>query len=356
VSGRPIASRVIAGVGIVLAVLFTGLMISTGEIGTVPVSVLAVELGLGLLLPSTLVGAGVWLARSDLPGERTWEVTLWTLGGLGTFTVLTGWQFYFQLLLTGGRQPSLATLVINGQAGAISGFLVGAYNARANQRATELADARERLQFLNRLLRHDILNAVQVIAGLTKAYADSGAIDEEDADRLLSKCHEITDLIERVRTIEQATDREDLSEYDLSAELRTVVDRTRSAHDDVRLDDDVESDLRVWADELLSTTLDNVLTNAVEHGTGDDGSAVRITTSAERRDDVVRIEIADDGPGISDDRKESVFDLQQRDGHGVGLYLVQTLVDAYDGEVWVDDNDPTGAVFVIELPNAATRR
>nr|WP_302080744.1 ATP-binding protein [Salinibaculum sp. KK48] len=37
-------------------------------------------------------------------------------------------------------------------------------------------------------------------------------------------------------------------------------------------------------------------------------------------------------------------------GTGIGLYLVQTLLDQYGGDVWVADNDPEGAVFVVELP------
>ena len=39
-------------------------------------------------------------------------------------------------------------------------------------------------------------------------------------------------------------------------------------------------------------------------------------------------------------------------GTGIGLYLVKTLVDKYDGDVWVEDNDPTGSVFVVELRRA----
>jgi sensor histidine kinase regulating citrate/malate metabolism len=36
----------------------------------------------------------------------------------------------------------------------------------------------------------------------------------------------------------------------------------------------------------------------------------------------------------------------------MGLYLVETLVTGYGGEVWVEDNDPEGSVFVVELPTA----
>jgi signal transduction histidine kinase len=42
----------------------------------------------------------------------------------------------------------------------------------------------------------------------------------------------------------------------------------------------------------------------------------------------------------------------QSGGTGLGLYLVRTLIDAYGGAVWVEDNDPEGAVFVVELPIA----
>ncbi len=34
----------------------------------------------------------------------------------------------------------------------------------------------------------------------------------------------------------------------------------------------------------------------------------------------------------------------------MGLYLVDTLVTSYNGEIWVEDNDPDGSVFVVELP------
>ena len=37
------------------------------------------------------------------------------------------------------------------------------------------------------------------------------------------------------------------------------------------------------------------------------------------------------------------------DGTGIGLYLVQTLVERYGGAVWIEDNEPEGSVFVVEM-------
>lgn len=36
-------------------------------------------------------------------------------------------------------------------------------------------------------------------------------------------------------------------------------------------------------------------------------------------------------------------------GTGIGLYLVKNLMDVYAGKVWVEDNDPTGSIFNVEL-------
>jgi signal transduction histidine kinase len=70
----------------------------------------------------------------------------------------------------------------------------------------------------------------------------------------------------------------------------------------------------------------------------------------------VTVRIADNGPGVPDERKESVFGKGEKglesDGTGIGTYLVKTLVSRYSGTVWVEDNEPRGAVFVVELLRA----
>ncbi len=68
----------------------------------------------------------------------------------------------------------------------------------------------------------------------------------------------------------------------------------------------------------------------------------------------VQVRVADNGPGIPDDRKEEIFDEGETgvdsDSTGLGLFLVHTLVERYEGTVWIEDNEPEGRVFVVELP------
>lgn len=101
---------------------------------------------------------------------------------------------------------------------------------------------------------------------------------------------------------------------------------------------------------MLSSVFSNLFNNAIQHNDSDDP---RVEVDVEERDDSVVIAVADDGPGLPDDRRESVFGRGEQGldsaGTGIGLYLVATLVEQYGGTVWAEDNDPRGTVFNVEL-------
>jgi signal transduction histidine kinase len=111
--------------------------------------------------------------------------------------------------------------------------------------------------------------------------------------------------------------------------------------------------VHVLADDLLEAVFRNLLKNAVQHN---DTEAPEIGIDATVDDDTVTIRIADNGPGVSDAHKKQIFGRGEQgldsSGTGIGLYLVDTLVDRYGGAVAVEDNDPRGAVFVVDLPVA----
>jgi len=93
--------------------------------------------------------------------------------------------------------------------------------------------------------------------------------------------------------------------------------------------------------------------NAIQHN---DKPVSEVTVSAAVAADTVTVQVADNGPGVPDDHKAEIFGKGETGldsaGTGLGLYLVETLVSAYDGSVSVTDNDPEGAVFVVTLPHA----
>ncbi|THB78829.1 MAG: HAMP domain-containing protein [Desulfobacteraceae bacterium] len=68
---------------------------------------------------------------------------------------------------------------------------------------------------------------------------------------------------------------------------------------------------------------------------------------------MVRIEIADDGKGISDKEKTKLFEpyfSTKRSGMGLGLAIVSSIISDHHGVIRVQDNKPKGAKFIIELP------
>jgi len=68
---------------------------------------------------------------------------------------------------------------------------------------------------------------------------------------------------------------------------------------------------------------------------------------------IVRVEIADNGKGISDEEKTRLFEpyfSTKKSGIGLCLAIVNSIITDHKGMIRVQDNQPTGARFIIELP------
>jgi len=84
----------------------------------------------------------------------------------------------------------------------------------------------------------------------------------------------------------------------------------------------------------------------------------RVTVRARRESERVRVSVADTGRGIAAERLPTIFDRRanarrtQRDGPGLGLAIVQALVEAHGGNVGVESRVGEGSVFSFTLPVA----
>ena len=69
----------------------------------------------------------------------------------------------------------------------------------------------------------------------------------------------------------------------------------------------------------------------------------------------VLVAVRDSGPGIDPERREHVFDAfytTKSSGVGMGLSICRSIIGAHGGRLWVDENEPRGAVFQFTLPIA----
>ncbi len=101
----------------------------------------------------------------------------------------------------------------------------------------------------------------------------------------------------------------------------------------------------------IKRVLINLLDNAVSV-LGDHGS-VLVALSLDPQGERVRMEVADDGPGIPDEVKLRIFEpyfSTRKSGTGLGLAIAHTIVSEHGGTIRVYDNPSGGAVFAVELP------
>jgi signal transduction histidine kinase len=114
--------------------------------------------------------------------------------------------------------------------------------------------------------------------------------------------------------------------------------------------------------DRLRQVLWNLLSNAVKFT----GTGGRITVSASRIGDVVRVHVADNGQGIAADflplvferfRQEDQSSAREHGGLGLGLAIVRHLVEAHGGSVAASSDGPgRGAAFTVDLPAVLRRR
>lgn len=224
-------------------------------------------------------------------------------------------------------------------------------------REEDLEERTNQLEFLHSLLRHNVQNGVMVIQSRAQHIANNVNDQlKEYAETIVSRSDEISDQTDRMRTMIDTLASDELSTEPvaladvLSHRVATVGPMYPEA--DVSIDGTVP-DVDVEADEMLDNVFDNLLQNGVLHN---DSEQPRVTVRATDQDDSVRIEIADNGPGIPEERRDDVFrrgvssGTESGDsGSGFGLFFVDTMVDAYGGDIRIADRDPSGTRFIMTL-------
>ena len=240
--------------------------------------------------------------------------------------------------------------------------------------ARRLEEQRDNLDVLHQLVRHDVRNDLQLVLAsveMLRAHVEDG--DREHVDAILDSARHAVDLTDTAREIAEVMlqGEGDRAPVALAPVLEDQLEEITGAHPEASIElEGTIPHVSVLADGMLSSVFRNLLKNALIHN---DKPVPVVSVSAATTDGHVIVRVADNGPGIPDDLKEEIFGKGKTftdEGTGIGLYLVQTLVEAYGGEVWVEDSETDhgtsserehvdyadsgleGAVFVVRLPIA----
>jgi signal transduction histidine kinase len=232
-----------------------------------------------------------------------------------------------------------------------------------------LLEAKMQAEMYLDLMGHDISNMHQIAIGQLELGQDifntDGKLEGENKsiiDISLQSLWRSAKLIDNVRKLQKIRSN-DVKNIDIS--LDDMLAGSIMQYDGLYPDKSIkvyygEGPHIVKANDLLRDVFTNLIGNAIKHS---NGSKVDISV---KLDDVLdngkkyyKVSIEDDGPGIPDDMKENIFNRLQRGetkarGMGLGLYLVRSLVESYNGKVWVENRvhgDHTkGSRFVVILP------
>ena len=102
----------------------------------------------------------------------------------------------------------------------------------------------------------------------------------------------------------------------------------------------------------LKRAIINLITNSVK-AIEDQQGVISITTQYDSVKGIGIIEVSDTGKGIPDEEKSKIFDpyfTKDTNGMGLGLAIVHSIILEHHGRIHVEDNDPRGTKFIIELP------
>ena len=220
---------------------------------------------------------------------------------------------------------------------------------------TEQRQREQRLNVLNRALRHDLRNEANVVLG----YAELGKQNNPDAewvDAIESHISGLIDLSEKARQLEQALDSEHVDSCRLDAVdvIETVVDDYEDDRPDVSIETDLPETAHVSAIEFFADAVGNAVENAIEHNDNPE-PLIEVGVSAWVENDEFAIEVVDNGPGIHDEERAVLLrgrETQLQHISGLGLWIINWIVTESGGTVQFEANDPRGSIVTIRLPMA----
>lgn len=359
----------LAGVGVIVgigAVLSVGHLLSILESGE---NVLAVLSGgvTSLAFSTAVVVIGLWAGRS-WEASSTTRLAVWCAGGTGSFLVLA---FLARVLVEsqGGSLPLGPRWFAGASStGALLGSVLGVYDVRhvrarqrwrtAKDRTERLNDrlrrSNERLMVMNRVLRHNVRNDLNVVQGRAELIASRNTgVDARDAETIADVAQNLVAQSDKARTLESLMGADgDRRSIDLATVLQRELAALGQTYPGVEIDFETPEKIPVEAAPSLDTAVANLLENAAKHNDADDP---RVSITVDWNPTETELVIADNGPGVPE-HELNVLDegseTKLRHTSGLGLWTTIWVVEHSDGEIEFEDNDPRGTVVRVRLPSA----
>jgi signal transduction histidine kinase len=207
---------------------------------------------------------------------------------------------------------------------------------------------RQRIQVLNRVLRHNLRNSLVVARGRLDVLPEEHVSLEENIPKIQERLNHLLNLGSKAGTIEEILDADIVVETprQLTKIVRMAIEEVEKEHDtpdiEIRGPDHIETTINPL---ILDAVLTELVENAVEHASDAD-------ITIEVLEDGGGIRVSDTGPGIPENER-AVFvtgeETALQHGSGIGLWLAKWGAGRIGGELTVDTGD-SGTDILVSLP------
>lgn len=375
--------------GLVCGAAVLALRLSRAASLTVQLVVLVVATVLSVVAATVAVGVQMYISQHDL------VVLIWVIAVAALTSLAVAWVLGRRLSRSSARLLSTARKIGSGAVvplTSVEGRELSELSVELAETSQRLAAARDEVARLDRSRReliawisHDLRTPLSALRAMAESIEDGVAADPErylrqmraqvdTLDRMVDDLFELS----KIQTGTLSLVREPVSLFDLVSDAVADLSPVAAARR-VRLRESGTGDLTLWGDAReLSRVVGNLLMNAIQHSP-EEGEILIV---AEARDDGhVTLSVRDEGGGIPQEDLGRVFDPGWRgasartpvvgaagprntpagvavpsgavsSGAGLGLAIVQGIVEAHAGDVSVV-NVPGGCRFDVVLPRGA---
>jgi PAS domain S-box-containing protein len=220
------------------------------------------------------------------------------------------------------------------------------------QDVTGRKERQRQLGVLDRVLRHNLRNDMNVIRGRAETIRAETSNDvAASAEAIIDTSDQLVGLAEKERQITESLLEEPIyDEIDTYDRLQEIVSRVGSDYPDATIAVNCPEEVPVEVAPRFGQAIEELVRNAIIH---DDSSSAEVTITVTQTDETVRIEVADSGPRIPEMERGLLAGEQEQTplyhGSGLGLWLVKLITARSGGTITVAENSPTGNIVSVEL-------
>jgi signal transduction histidine kinase len=286
---------------------------------------------------------------------------------VGIMSLIFNGRVTYDYMITAFVATLLVSTLING--------LIFTYQRQIENQNRLLTEEKARLAELNRekneilgIVAHDLKNPLTVVAlnaHVVKQFAEAGRLEPavlvERMNNIEQTSRYMSDIVTKLLNI-NAIETGKLTLAPAEVDVTSLLNELAQHYQEVATAKNITLHWQpngaapVYADQdATREVLDNLISNAVKYSPPGKQVWLRATTL----DRATRIEVQDEGPGLTDDDKTRLFEkftrlsAQPTGGEkstGLGLSIARKLVEAMNGRIWCESEFGRGAIFTVELP------